>query len=140
MKVTFCGHGDVYYGEKTKLRLHNCVRELIEHGATDFLIGGYGNFDCLATHTVNSLKLEFPYIKAVLVVPYLNRNFQFELYDYSIYPPLENVPERFAILKRNQWLVDNADILVACVRYRWGGAAKTLEYAKKKNREIKFIP
>lgn len=50
--------------------------------------------------------------------------------DSILYPPIENVPLRFSILKRNYWMIDNADFVIAYVKYSIGGAFKTLEYAK----------
>ena len=57
-------------------------------------------------------------------------------YDGTLYPPLEKVPRRFAISKRNEYMVNEADVVVAYVTYGWGGAATTLAYAKRKKREI----
>ena len=34
--------------------------------------------------------------------------------------------------KRNEWMVEQADLVIAYVKYSWGGAAKTLECAKRK--------
>ena len=55
-------------------------------------------------------------------------------YDESLYPPLENVPKRYAISKRNEFMVDNADIVIAYVVFGFGGASKTLRYAEKKRK------
>ena len=49
---------------------------------------------------------------------------------------MESVPPRFAISKRNQWMVEAADIVVAYVLHNWGGAAMTLQHAKRKKKEI----
>ncbi|MBP3361339.1 MAG: hypothetical protein J6N52_10830, partial [Clostridia bacterium] len=78
----------------------------------------------------------YPHIESVLVVPYINRGFDKDLYDCSEYPPLENVPMRFAILKRNEWMVRSADVIVAYISHDWGGAAKTLSYAHQKKKRI----
>jgi hypothetical protein len=59
-----------------------------------------------------------------------------DIYDFSIYPPIETVPRKAAIIKRNEFMVDNGDVVVAYVKHGWGGAAHTLEYAPKKNKEI----
>lgn len=59
------------------------------------------------------------------------------MFDSSVYPNIEKVPKRFAILKRNEWLINNSDFLIAYV-HRLGGAHKTLEYAQKK-KHIKVI-
>lgn len=102
MIVTFCGHGDETYPDEIRIMLSDTIEELIIQGADKFLLGGYGNFDLMAATAVKSLKKKYPYIKSILVVPYINRGFDKELYDYSEYPPLENTPKRFAILKRNE--------------------------------------
>ena len=57
-------------------------------------------------------------------------------YDDCIYPPLENVLPRFCILRRNEWMVDEADLIIAYVMHPLGGAYKTLEYARKKKKKI----
>ena len=57
-------------------------------------------------------------------------------YDGTVYPPLESVPRRFAISRRNEWMVQESDTVVAYVTHGWGGAAKTLDYARRKNRRI----
>ena len=58
------------------------------------------------------------------------------MYDVTIYPPLENVPKRLAIIKRNEWMVDHADVIVAYVLHEWGGASTMLQYAVRKGKEI----
>ena len=57
------------------------------------------------------------------VIPYLNRDYDSSLYDGTTYPPLEENPKRFAITKRNEWMVEQADVVVAYVKHDWGGAA-----------------
>ncbi len=114
MKIAFCGHGDIPPSESGVLRekLRKTVIELIENGAHEFLFGGYGDFDKLCAKTVYELKNEYPHIKSVLVIPYLDREYNMSLYDLSEYPPI-NVPRRFAILKRNEYMVEQADTVVA---------------------------
>ena len=59
-----------------------------------------------------------------------------KLYDEIAYPPLENIPPRLAIIKRNEWMIDKADIIIAYVEYSYGGAYKAFEYAGKKQKRI----
>lgn len=129
MTVTFCGHGDIYYDEIMTKKLYDITEQLINSGAHEFLIGGYGNFDILAARTVNRLKRKYPYIKSVMVLPYLNRKYDLQMYDTTIYPPLERVPLKYAISKRNEWMIMHSDVVVAYVKHDWGGAAKTLSCA-----------
>lgn len=57
-------------------------------------------------------------------------------FDDTVYPDIETIPQRFAILGRNKCMVDISDFLIAYVK-RSGGAEKTLKYAQKK--KIKII-
>lgn len=136
MIVTFCGHGKEKYGDEIRENIYNITDDLIKQGADEFLLGGYGNFDLMAARVVKPLKEKYPYIKSVLIVPYINRGYDKDLYDYSEYPPIENVPKRYAVLKRNEWTINKADVLIAYIKHDWGGAAKTLEYARKRKKKI----
>ena len=112
------------------------MAQLIAEGADQFYLGGYGAFDSLAAKTVKELQKEHPQIRSTLVLPYLNRDYNETLYDDTTYPPLEEVPRRYAISRRNEWMVDQSDVIVAYVDHGWGGAAKTLEYARRKKKRI----
>ena len=139
MSVTFCGHGDISYNDEIKHKLQTEIENVIKDGETDFLLGGYGRFDLLAAHTLKILKSEYPQIKSMLVLPYINKEYDTALYDESIYPPLEKVHKRVAIIKRNEWAVNEANIVIAYVDHDWGGAAKTLKYAVKRKKDIRNI-
>ena len=136
MLVTFCGHRHIYHEKEIQNKLFVYVEELIKRGATDFMLGGYGEFDFLAASVVKELSGKYSYIKSILVIPYLNREYNMDLYNYSIYPPIESVPLKFAITKRNQWMVDKSDVVVSYVINSQGGSYKTLEYAIKKEKQI----
>lgn len=136
MTVTFCGHSDTPYSDEVRQWLYKVVRELIEQGAAKFYFGEYGNFDRMAASVVWNLKKQHLNIQSILVLPYLDKRFDAPYYDEKTYPPLENVPRRYAIAHRNRWMVDNSDVIVAYVRHSWGGAAKTLERARRKGLTI----
>ena len=139
MVVTFCGHREVYQQEQIADELDRIIEKLIMNGADQFLLGGYEQFDMLAARVVAKAKVRHPNIESVLVIPYLDRQYDTSLYDRTLYPALENVPRRFAILKRNEYMVDAADIVVAYVKYEWGGAAKALEYARRRKKQIMWM-
>ena len=136
MTVTFCGHSTVYPLDLVQRWLHEVIEGLIVRGARKFYLGGYGTFGQMAAATVWEQKRTHPEITSVLVLPYLDRKVSATEYDYTTYPPLENVPRRFAISRRNRWMVDNSDVVVAYVTHDWGGAATTLKYAERKKKEI----
>ena len=138
--VTFCGHREVQEPEKVQKWLYETVSGLILEGADVFYLGGYGEFDRMALSVVNKTKEAHPDVRAILVLPYLDRSMDLDAYDGSIYPPLEKVPRRYAISRRNRWMVDQADVVVAYVIHEWGGAATTLRYAEAKKKTIIRFP
>ena len=134
--VTFCGHRDAAVGEKVRRWLYDTVEGLIRNGAERFYFGGCGHFDSMAAGTVWELKKKYPQIRLILVLAYLNAKPDMKYYDETIYPPLETVPPRYAISKRNRWMVQEADTVIAYVLHGWGGAAQTLGYAQNMKKQI----
>jgi len=136
VRVTFCGHKETDDRERIEQWLYGVCLSLIEQGANEFYLGGYGEFDLLCAATLREIQHGYPHIRLILVLPYLNRRILSAGYDETVYPPLESVPKRFAISRRNEWMVQECDVVVAYVTHGWGGAAKTLEYAQKKKKQI----
>ena len=142
MIITFFGHSNCLFNDDIKKQLKNILLdEIIKNPTCKFYLGGYGDFDGLCLRTLRELKHDFPSIEILFITPYLDKNYsKLELakyyYDDVIFPPLESVPRKFAILKRNEWMVEQADLVIAYVKYSWGGAAKALEYAKRKKKRI----
>lgn len=94
----------------------------------------------MAAQIIHELKAEFPDIESTLVLAYLSTDVDLRLYDNSLYPPLEDVPPRYAISRRNRLLVEHSDIVVAYVQHSWGGAATTLSFATRKGKPIIVYP
>lgn len=141
MKVTFCGHSKLTCTLPISNWLDSILPPLIEGGADTFYLGGQGDFDYLAAAALRRQKAVYPQITAILVTAYLNRHHKDASYFDSItYPPLEDVPPRYAIVKRNEWMVRASDIVISGVTHNWGGAAKTLDYAHRKQKIILQLP
>lgn len=142
MIITFLGHSNCLFNDDIKKQLKNIlVDEINKNPTSKFYLGGYGDFDGLCLRTLRELKNDFPPIEILFITPYLDKNYsKLELakyyYDDVIFPPIESVPRKFAILKRNEWMVEQANLVIAYVKYSWGGAAKALEYAKRKKKRI----
>ncbi len=136
MIITFCGHSKITDKEAVREQLNGEICNLLSSGYTTFYLGGYGDFDLMAASVLREMKDSYPSIDRVLVLPYLDRKYDEKLYDSTVYPPLESVPKRFAISKRNEWMVEQADVVIAYVTHDWGGAVKTLEYAVRKKSQI----
>ena len=138
MIVTFCGHSKSYIEEEEKLR----ILEILENEHADeitFYLGGYGAFDSTALECSKTYKKAHPNSKVVLITPYphsKNLEYANDIFDEVVYPELEHVPPKFAILKRNEWMIDNSDVVVAFVKQDFGGAYKALEYARRRKKAI----
>jgi len=140
MTVTFCGHSKITNRNAISKWLDVVLPSFIEGGATTFYLGGYGDVDLLAAAEVKQQEVIYPDIEAVLVLPYLNRSIDASGYDRITYPLLEKVPPRYAIIRRNQWMVEKADVVISGVIHNCGGAAKTLNHARRKRKVIFQYP
>lgn len=139
MIVSFCGHRDFQETGDIKARLTGILLTLAENNDTlTCYTGGYGSFDRFAARCVKEAQTTAKNIRSCLVVPYLTASLQKELkeregfFDEVIYPALESVPPRFAILRRNEWMVERADLVIGYITHNFGGAAKIWQYANRK--------
>ena len=140
MIVTFCGHSKLNRTDGFSRWLNIILPSLIEGGADTFYLGGYGDFDAVAASAVRKQKESYPHIELVLVLAYLDREIDASRYDGTTYPPLEKVPRRYAIVRRNEWMVCESDVVISGVLHSWGGAAKTLEFAQRKKKVVLQYP
>lgn len=133
----FAGHHDT--PERIRPALAEAIeRHIVEHGVREFLVGCYGGFDRMAKAEVIKAKARHPGISLYLMLAYLPKEGQAvdrEGCDGVIYPEgMETVPYQVAIPRLNQLVINEADHLIAYVAHSWGGAAQTLEHARKRER------
>ena len=114
-----------------------------EEGVTEFYTGGMGEFDELFARTVWSMKRNNPYLRLVLVLPYLTRQTATEKvwyesqYDEILIPAeLDGVHPKAAITLRNRWMVEHSDFVVAALRRNYGGAADAARYAESRGKVV----
>lgn len=137
------GHSDFWSSADLECRIKSEIIDCVENrNLTEFLLGGYGGYDITCAKYIRELKTIYPQIKSYLVLAYLDKKFDEydkdyikKTFDDIIYPPIENVPKRFAISKRNEWMIDNSDYVIFYVNHSWGGASKMLEYATRKKKD-----
>ncbi len=142
MTMCFCGHSRLYSKYAfAKEKCYAVVKNQILEGADSFLIGDYGDFDAIAASVCLALKKEYSNIEVCLVLPYYRPHIddytqqRYNRFDSIITPPLEDTPYRYRIVKANQYMVDQANTVIAYVRSS-GGATKTLQYAHRKGKNI----
>lgn len=143
MIITFCGHSDYVPSVGDEQKILDILSKKIGGEDAELYLGGYGAFDAFARKCGREYQKTHPRTKLILVTPYLPKGNEKQegrgpddLYDEIVYPPLERVPPRFAISRRNEWMVERADCVIAYVRHEWGGAYKTYCHAQKKQKEI----
>lgn len=136
---TFFGHRII--NKDIKDLLTRQIDNLIaEHGVNVFYVGNNGQFDHLVAAVLRELKSRNPQISYSIVLAYLperEKEYNQLSYTETIYPEgLEYTPPRFAISKRNQWMVQQSDYVIAYVEHSIGGAAQFTEYARKKHKTV----
>ena len=112
MVITFAGHSIILSADKVKEKVKECIKNNLSEENILFYLGGYGDFDEICASVCREIKKEYKNVELVYITPYLNINEQEKirqnisdgLYDSTIYPPIETVPLRFSILKRNEWM------------------------------------
>ena len=142
MIITFLGHRSIINGDAWFEKVRSVILENINFREKIlFYCGGYGDFDHLCVRACRSIQMNNPNCEIVFVTPYMisskpPRNTDITFYNSVLYPPLERVPPKFAILRRNEWMIDQSDLIVAYVEYSHGGAYRGLQYAEKKQKRI----
>ncbi len=131
---TFFGHRD-YNGSKEELIF--VLRDLIRNNNVDvFYVGNQGNFDSVILQVLRILQKEFTHIRYSVVLAYhpsINRYSEFISSEETLLPEeIEKVPIRFAIAKRNEWMISKSDYAVVFVKHPTGGASKYKEFAERK--------
>ena len=133
----FFGHRDVTHDIRSKLQF--IIEQLItEKQINSFYVGHQGQFDSMVYSVLKELKVKYPQIRYTVVLAYMPDEHTKEVYgENTLYPDgLETVPRRFAISKRNDWMIQQSDYAVCYVHKITGGAAKFREKAERKGLRI----
>lgn len=141
-RVAFIGHREIENYREVEDTIMAKLSDLLRGKEfVEFQIGRNGEFDVFVASCIKRLQKNFGDHNSAmtLVLPYPVADMEyFEDYYDSISIPEEagNAHPKGAITKRNQWLVDNSDLLIAYVRRETGGAATCLKMAEKAEIEI----
>ena len=136
------GHSDfIYYDNLLLTKLLEKV--ILTHNIKTFFVCDMGNFDKTFSSCLTRLKLFFPDIKIILILPYYknsltkDKDFYERNYDEIIIPEISaSAHYKAAISLRNNWMVDNSDVIISGVCKSSGGAYKAIKYAEKQNKNI----
>ena len=137
MVCTFFGHREQYKLDRALLR--RTIEDLIAQGVTTFYVGHQGSFDRTVFGVLLELEKKFPHISISVVLAYLpTKKQQVSPYEgYSMYPEgIEVGLPRFAIDRRNTWMIDRADVCVCGIDRTSGNAYAFATQAKKKGLRV----
>ena len=136
MVCTFFGNKDAPSSVKEKLK--RTIKGLIdEKGAVCFYVGNNGNFDLFVQKVLSELKDEGAAIDYAIVLSSLGEVALGGNQERTIFPvEMENVPPRFAISRRNEWMIKKSDCLIAYAKHQFSNSRKWVEKASKKGLQV----
>lgn len=133
----FIGHSDCPEGVKEKLLLE--IENLIVNEKVDkFYVGTHGAFDRLVYEVLCELEKKYKIIIKIALA-YLNRENELTYYDTNktIFPDcVAKVPPRFAITRRNNYMLQKADYLICFLNHQFSNTYEFVLKAVKKNIKI----
>ena len=145
--AAFTGHRETE--KKDVPHLRKTVISLIERGVKNFYCGMAKGFDLIAAECVISLQKKYPDISLIACVPCYGQEKNYLEKDKKRYVQILSkctqnilVSENYfkgCMQKRNRYMADRADVLVAHLKKENGGTAYTVNYFLKKNKEIFYV-
>lgn len=133
---TFFGHREFY--EEIEPRLIKTIEDLIIHDHVDsFYVGNQGQFDALVRRILAQMEQKYAICYSVVLAYLPGERSEGLNLPNTIFPEgMELVHPRFAIDRRNRWMVEHSDYVVAYLTRSWGGAARYVEMAKRKGKAV----
>ena len=134
---TFFGHRDC--SAEIVPRLREAILALVaDRGVDLFYVGHQGKFDAIVRRVLCELQQELPQMRYAVVLAYPpGMGNALEDYSDTMLPEgIETAHPRYAISRRNDWLLQRSDYVITYITHSWGGAA---QYAKKALRLKKTV-
>ena len=135
---TFLGNATIWNTREVMEKIKLTAIDLIKNKGVDiFLVGTKGNFETLSHKMMEQIQCDYPDIKIMLVIAYAQ---DLERCPYNFddvyYPPKSELGyKRWSIAKRNEWIIEQTDYIIACNQYQ-GRAYDYCQKAKRKGKEI----
>ena len=136
MTCTFFGQSDAT--DEIKNKLKECILYMINCEHVDmFLVGNNGNFDFFTQCSLQELKNEGICIDYAIILSRLGETALSKNQRATLFPEkLDDVIPKYAIPKRNSYLIDNSSFVIAYARHRFGNSYKWITKASKRGLRI----
>lgn len=125
------------------------IMEAIFDGKTHFISGMAIGFDMICAELVLELKKYFPFITLECAIPCKGQELKWPQKEQERYRNIIKQADKIrciydhyvdgCMLERNQYMVNNASLVIALYNGTSGGTQKTIDYAKSKHKEIVII-
>ena len=141
-RIVLFGHRDFNHHRILDENLSVLLKEIIRKKPfVEIYVGRNGEFDLYAATIVKQLQNEIGKNnhELICVLPYSKKDMEYyaKYYDHVIIPEtIGKTHPKGAILKRNRWMVEQADLLICYVERKQGGAYSALKYAEKLGKKI----
>ena len=137
-------------GTLFKFRLREALEYLIGRGYVNFLSGAARGFDTIAAEIVLSLREVYPWVRLTVVLPCADQAARWNAEDKRRWDnivhnsdhveTLAPVYDKSCMFRRNRYLVDNADLVLAAYhKGSTGGTAMTVDYARKQGVKVRRL-
>ena len=135
MVCTFFGHSDCYDLDSKKLR--DAIEDMIHRDVVIFYVGNQGHFDRMVYSCLKQLRQVYPHIciSVVLAYPPVQKTDYLDTED-TIYPEIEKGLSRFAIPRRNAWMIDQSTHCICYINHTWGKAYDFACLAKGRHLDV----
>ena len=140
--ISLFGHRVLGDFRKIEATLYTVLCDLMRQKQyVSIYVGRNGEFDIYASTVVKRIQnlVGKQNNQLICVLPYVQKDIAYyeEYYDSVIVPEcVEKTYPKRAITKRNQWMVDQADLVVCYVEHESGGAYAALKYAKRLDKAV----
>ncbi|MBQ7225658.1 MAG: hypothetical protein IJX02_03540 [Clostridia bacterium] len=135
MTCVFFGHSII--SNDIRASLKSKIIELFQNGVHTFYVGNNGQFDYLVQIVLEEASVLFSDLKYEIVLSRLDEKAISGNQRATVFPEeLACVLPKFAISKRNDWLIKKADIVVCYITNKLTNSYKWVEKAQKRNLTI----
>ncbi len=134
----------------TKHKLKKIIKSVILSGYNHFITGMALGIDILCAEIVLQYKNKYPHILLECAIPCKNQTQKWGKDSIKRYNKIFQSADKITYVsnsnyyngcmqKRNKYMVDNSDLIIAVFNGNSGGTKQTIDYAKSKNINIKII-
>ena len=130
-------------------RVEEFLRTMMDNGITDFYNGLAMGFDLLTAELIVKLKKDYPSVRLHGCIPFYGQERYYPETDKSRYTEavkscdsvtiIDESYHRNSYFKRNDYMVERADLLFAYCKEEKGGAAYTIKRFQKTHSEENLI-